>query len=76
MNEQSYVLLRNDDRYNHGVSDESDKLGRQFPAQIIVHGTLEQANNLAEYLSNFFPGCDYMWYVDLPEGTKMPESSW
>lgn len=34
-----------------------------YPDLLIVQGTLEQAENVAEALSNYYAGCDGMWFV-------------
>lgn len=50
------LILRNYDRYP------GDK--PQYPKFILVEGTLEQAQLIAEILSNREAGCDYYWYVE------------
>jgi len=36
---------------------------RLLPFEIVVHGTLKQAENLAEIMSNYYAGMDYCYYV-------------
>lgn len=45
-------------------SDRYPGLGEKFPPRITCEGTLEQAKALAEYMSNWYPGCEYIFYVD------------
>ena len=55
MPKQTYSIVRNDDRYP-GTN--------KFPNLIILpHTTLKQAKFLAKYLSNYYPGQEYMFYV-------------
>jgi hypothetical protein len=39
-------------------------MGSQFPDAISVHGTKEQALRLANYLSDYFAGCDLLFTVE------------
>lgn len=51
----NHVIIKNVNRY-----PEIDPL---MPSVIICNGTLEQAKELAERLSNRNAGCDYCYYV-------------
>lgn len=56
-----YILIKNTARY----SDIDPKL----PDFLVCYGTKEQAEEIAERLSNWNAGCDYAWYVEGdPEG--------
>ena len=53
-------IIKNTDRYP-GIDP-------KMPSVIMCNGTLEQARELAERLSNWNAGCDYCYYlVDDPE---------
>lgn len=53
--EQPWFILRNDERYGDMAKD--------LPRRIIAFGTLKQAQEMADRLSNWYAGCDYMFYV-------------
>lgn len=55
----TFVIRRNDDRYP-GMET------RPIPDTITVEGTLAQADEFAEWLSNYYPGCDYLYFMDVP----------
>lgn len=38
-------------------------LAKELPDLIICNGTKEQAEELAFRLSNWYPGCDYIFFV-------------
>ena len=48
--------------------------GYKFPSRLRVElGTLEQALELADYMSNYYAGCDGLFYVtDALEGVELP----
>jgi hypothetical protein len=50
-----FIVKKQSDRYP-GLADD-------LPNEIVCHGTKEQAELLAERLSNYYPGCDYIFYV-------------
>jgi hypothetical protein len=50
-----WFVMRNDERYGDMAKD--------LPRQMIVFGTLKEAREMAERLSNWYAGCDYMFYV-------------
>lgn len=39
-------------------------LGHELPKEINVHCELGKARLLAERISNWYPGCDYIFYVE------------
>jgi hypothetical protein len=55
---EQYVLLRDTDRY-----PDSDVLRARYPERVVVTGTREQAEFVAELLANYEAGCDGLWYV-------------
>ena len=55
MRRDVFMITRQNDRYGN--------LGIQFPKLIICIGTEKQAINLANYLSDYFPGCDYIYKI-------------
>jgi hypothetical protein len=57
-----YTITRDGDRYG--------SLGSDFPDVLTVVGTREQALRLANYLSNYYVGCDLLFRV---EGTTEGE---
>ena len=50
-----HLIRRNDERYPGIAQDES-------PKEICVLGTEEQTAWVAAALSNWYPGCDYIFY--------------
>ena len=60
-----YTIIRNDERYS--LNENSKEI---LPQKFTVGGlTFEQAQELAERLSNRHAGCDYAFYVEGdPEG--------
>ena len=54
--EDTFTIVKNVARYG--------SLGKDFPDEIVVtKGTKEHALYLADYLTNYFAGCDFMFYV-------------
>ena len=49
------------------IARDSERYGSQshkFPEKIVVEGTKVQALMLANYLSNYYPGCDLLYMVE------------
>jgi len=54
------LIIRNKDRYGSIGSD-------RYPDSFTVEGlTVEQAENLARDMTNYYPGCDYLFNVGVP----------
>lgn len=51
-----WTILRDDKRY--------PGMDTRFPIKIVVYGTAQEAVNLASYLSNFYAGCDLLFFVE------------
>lgn len=64
-NAKRYTIIRNDERYSLGTNSREI-----LPGKFVVEGlSYEQAQELAERLSNRHAGCDYAFYIDGdPEG--------
>jgi hypothetical protein len=61
---QGYIILRNDERYGPFSEDRiSDEAWKAYPAQLKVFGTKEQAEWVADQLSNWHAGCEHFYYV-------------
>lgn len=55
------IIKYNEERYG----DLYDHQKQAIPKDINISGvTKEQANWIAERLSDWFPGCDYIYYVE------------
>ncbi len=39
-------------------------LNIKWPSRLEVYGTLQQAKDLADHMSNWYSGCDYMFLVE------------
>jgi hypothetical protein len=55
MDKPEKFIILNTNRY--------EGLGDKFPQSMRVIGTREQAIRLANYLSDFYPGCELMFMV-------------
>jgi hypothetical protein len=60
-----WTLLQDTDRYGT-----NERKQRTWPEKIVVHGTLEQAQYVADMLSFCEPGCTDYWYVKEAPGNE------
>jgi hypothetical protein len=60
-----YIIKKDENRYGD--------LAKDLPDTIIVEGTLAEAVRVAEYLSGWYVGCEYIFYVEGPEGPDQEE---
>lgn len=51
-----FRILKDKQRY--------EDTGNELPDEILCNGTLEQAREVAFRLSNWYAGCDFLFYVE------------